>query len=203
MPDVAKKPCRICRRWFRPNVHLGSRRRTCSRAECQKARRKQVTAALAEHLGIKDYFAEVLPTDKADIIERLQANGASVCFVGDGINDTIALKKAHVSVSLHGASTVASDAASMVLMDGNLEKLGRLFEVTDGLRTNLRGDLLASFVPGAAAIGSVFLFHLGVLPSMLIGVGGNAVGIANAMLPRLPLMATQNPPLVARSKSPT
>ena len=145
---------------------------------------EQVTASLAEHLGIENYYAEVLPTGKAEIIERLQANGASVCFVGDGINDAIALKKAHVSVSLHGASAVASDAASMVLMDGNLEKLGRLFEIADGLRTNLRGDLLASFVPGAVAIGGVFLFHIGVLPSMLIGIGGFTTGMVNSMSPR-------------------
>jgi Cu2+-exporting ATPase len=146
---------------------------------------QQVTAALAEQLGIEHYFAEVLPAGKAEIVERLQADGASVCFVGDGINDAIALKKAHVSVSLRGASTVAADVASMVLMDGNLEKLGRLFEVADGLRTNLRGDLLASFVPGAVAIGGVFLFHLGVLPVFLIGMGGFTVGMVNAMMPRL------------------
>jgi cation transport ATPase len=79
---------------------------------------------------------------------------------------------------------VASDAASMVLMDGNLEKLGRLFEIADGLRNNLRGDLLASFVPGAAAIGGVFLFHIGVLPSMLIGIGGFTTGMLNSMMPR-------------------
>jgi Cu2+-exporting ATPase len=145
----------------------------------------QVTAALAEQLGIEHYFAEVLPAGKAEIVERLQADGASVCFVGDGINDAIALKKAHVSVSLRGASTIAADVASIVLLDGNLEKMGRLFEIADGLSTNLRGDLLASFVPGAVAIGGVFLFHLGVLPAFVIGVGGFAVGMANAMLPRL------------------
>jgi len=41
MPDAAKKPCRICRRWFRPDVRVGDRQRTCSRPECQTARRKQ------------------------------------------------------------------------------------------------------------------------------------------------------------------
>jgi hypothetical protein len=70
-------------------------------------------------------------------------------------------------------------------MDGNLEKLGRLFEIGDGLKANLRGDLLASFVPGAVAIGGVFLFHLGVLPAFLIGMGGFTAGMANAMSPRL------------------
>ncbi|MBI4785611.1 MAG: heavy metal translocating P-type ATPase [Chloroflexi bacterium] len=146
---------------------------------------QQVTAALAEQLGIEHYLAEVLPAGKAEIVERLQADGASVCFVGDGINDAIALKKAHVSVSLRGASTVAADVASIVLLDGNLEKLGRLFEIADGLHANLRTDLLASFVPGAAAIGGVFLFHLGVLPAFVIGMGGFTVGMVNSMLPRL------------------
>jgi len=144
----------------------------------------QVTASLAEQLGIEEYCAEVLPVDKAEIVEWLQADGASVCFVGDGINDAIALKKAHVSVSLRGASTVATDVASIVLLDGNLEKLGRLFEIADGLNANLRRDLLASFVPGAIAIGSVFFFHMGVLPAFLIGMGGFGFGIANAMSPR-------------------
>jgi Cu2+-exporting ATPase len=145
---------------------------------------EQVTRALAQELGIEHYVAEVLPADKAAFVERLQANGASVCFVGDGINDAIALKKANVSVSLHGASTVATDAASVVLMDGDLAKLGRLFEIAAGLKGNLRGDLLASFVPGAVAIAGVFILHLGVLPAFLIGMGGFTAGIANAMLPR-------------------
>ena len=42
---AAKRPCRICRRWFRPDVRVGSRQRTCSRPECQAARRKKTQAA--------------------------------------------------------------------------------------------------------------------------------------------------------------
>jgi len=45
MPHTSKKPCRICRRWFRPNVRVGMRQRTCSRPECQTARRKKTQAA--------------------------------------------------------------------------------------------------------------------------------------------------------------
>jgi hypothetical protein len=45
MPDAAKMPCRICRRWFRPHVRVGSRQRTCGRLECQQAQRKQTLAA--------------------------------------------------------------------------------------------------------------------------------------------------------------
>jgi hypothetical protein len=44
MPDAKKKPCRICRRWFRPDVRVGSRQHTCNRPECQVARRKRTQA---------------------------------------------------------------------------------------------------------------------------------------------------------------
>ncbi|MEM7538291.1 MAG: HAD-IC family P-type ATPase, partial [Chloroflexota bacterium] len=52
------------------------------------------TRFLAQELGIPNYFAEVLPEDKAALIKVLQDEGRSVCFVGDGINDSIALKQA-------------------------------------------------------------------------------------------------------------
>jgi len=54
MPDAAKKPCRICRKWFRPNVRVGGRQRTCGRAECQKALRKLDLADWRRHNP--DYF---------------------------------------------------------------------------------------------------------------------------------------------------
>jgi hypothetical protein len=60
-------------------------------------------AVLAAELGMDRYFAQVLPTEKADYVEKLQKEGRKVCFVGDGINDAIALKKANVSISLRGA----------------------------------------------------------------------------------------------------
>ena len=60
------------------------------------------TRKLAETLGMDRYFAQVLPADKADYVEKLQKEGCKVCFVGDGINDSIALKKANVSISLRG-----------------------------------------------------------------------------------------------------
>jgi P-type E1-E2 ATPase len=58
------------------------------------------TRILARKLGIDHFYAQTLPGQKAEIIEQLQGQGKTVCFVGDGINDSIALKKADVSVSL-------------------------------------------------------------------------------------------------------
>ena len=64
------------------------------------------------------YFADTLPEHKADHIRRLRDDGRFVCFVGDGINDAVALKSAQVSISLKGASSAATDAAQVIFMDG-------------------------------------------------------------------------------------
>ena len=66
------------------------------------------TKKLAESLGMDRYFAQVLPADKAEYVTKLQSEGRKVCFVGDGINDSIALKQANVSISLRGASSIAT-----------------------------------------------------------------------------------------------
>ena len=87
------------------------------------------TRRLAETLGIEHYFAETLPENKAALIEGLQQAGKVICYVGDGINDSIAMKKSHVSVSLRGASTLAVDTAEVILLDGSLNQLGRLFDI--------------------------------------------------------------------------
>ncbi|MCB0186042.1 MAG: HAD-IC family P-type ATPase, partial [Caldilineaceae bacterium] len=60
------------------------------------------TRRLAQTLGIDTYHAEIFPEGKAELIKQLQAEGRIVCFVGDGINDAIALKTADVAVSLRG-----------------------------------------------------------------------------------------------------
>ena len=59
---------------------------------------EEPTRTLAQSLGIDSYFANTLPENKALLIEQLQNEGRVVCFIGDGINDAIALKKADVSM---------------------------------------------------------------------------------------------------------
>lgn len=85
------------------------------------------TRKLAADLGIDRYYAEKLPQEKSAIIEELVAEGRVVCYIGDGINDAIALQAAQVSVSMSGASTVATDAAQIILTGGDLYDLPILF----------------------------------------------------------------------------
>ena len=122
---------------------------------------KTVTRQLADELGIDNYFSEILPEDKADLVDQLQKDGKTVCFVGDGINDSIALKKARVSVSLQGASTIATDTAQIILMDKSLKQLTHLFDISDYLRDNLNVGFLTTIVPGVITIGGVFFLSFG------------------------------------------
>ena len=141
------------------------------------------TKRIAEHLGIQNYFAQTLPEDKGKLIEQLKKEGKTVCFVGDGINDSISLKKADVSISLHGASTIALDTAQVIFTDGSLNQLPYLFDLSKKLASNQKTGLALSIIPGVVTIGGVFLFHLGIAGSILLYYAGLGAGMSNAMFP--------------------
>lgn len=115
------------------------------------------TRKLAAELGIEHYFANVLPMQKAALVAQLHQEGRTVCFVGDGINDALALKKAHVSISLRGATNVATDTAQIVLMDQSLRQLPTLFDLTDEMHRTLQSIYLLTTVPPLVLSGGVFL----------------------------------------------
>ncbi|MFK5976582.1 MAG: heavy metal translocating P-type ATPase [Sulfurovum sp.] len=126
------------------------------------------TRQLAKELGIDDYFAETLPENKAQLIQELQQNGKSVCFIGDGINDSIALKQANVSISLLGASTIATDTAQVVFMDESLKRLPYLFDLSNRLSKNMKVGFTTSIIPGVVCVGGVYFFGMGVVAATII-----------------------------------
>lgn len=97
------------------------------------------TRELAAQLGMDGYFANTMPEQKAERVKALQAQGKKVCFVGDGINDAVALLQADVSVSFRGATTIATDAAQVVLMEDHLEQLQMLFELAGAYDREIQG----------------------------------------------------------------
>jgi Cu2+-exporting ATPase len=143
------------------------------------------TRKLAEELGFDHYIANSLPEGKADVVELLHKEGRSVCFVGDGINDAIALKKAKVSISLLGATTVAMDTAQIVLMDRDLGHVANLLEMARDFDGTMKRALAAALIPDALVISGVFLLGFGVYASVASWVVGLTAGMWNAMLPML------------------
>ncbi|MCI5149802.1 MAG: HAD family hydrolase, partial [Candidatus Electrothrix sp. MAN1_4] len=143
------------------------------------------TKNLAKKLGIDSYFSQALPEDKAKIIGALQAEGKKVCFVGDGINDSIALKKADVSVSMRGASSIAVDTAQVILMDKTIGKLVDLFRISKELERNVKRGFALTIIPGGLCVFGVFFLGFGILSSILLFNAGMAAGVFNSMLPAL------------------
>ena len=143
------------------------------------------TKKLAETLGIDHYFANTLPENKADLVSKLQESGKSVCFIGDGINDSIALKKANVSVSLRGATMIATDTAQVILMDGSLNKLEETFDVAQRLSKNMKTNYYLSTMPAILCIGGIVFFHWGVATGVAISMMAMFAGISNSIQPLL------------------
>jgi heavy metal translocating P-type ATPase len=141
------------------------------------------TRRLAEELGMDRYFAQVLPADKADYVERLQREGRKVCFVGDGINDAIALKKANVSISLRGATSIATDTAHVVFMEQSLSKLCELRDIARDLDRNVRNSWLMILGPNLACIGGVFTLGFGIGASVVTNNIAALAALANGLLP--------------------
>jgi len=143
------------------------------------------TRALAEELDVDQYTAETLPEDKAGLVEALQRRGKVVCFIGDGINDAIALKQANVSISLSGAASAATDTAQIIMMDGRLNQLDHLFGLSHRYDTNLRHGYRAVLGGSVLCVGGVFMLHFGIFTALSLQAVTLAISIGNAFLPLL------------------
>lgn len=141
------------------------------------------TRKLAKELGMDRYFAQVLPADKAEYVEKLQKEGRKVCFVGDGINDSIALKKANVSISLRGASTIATDTAHIVFLEEGLGKLCELRDIACDMERNVKRSWNLILAPNIACIVGVFTMGFGIMASVLTNNVAALAALGNGLLP--------------------
>ena len=141
------------------------------------------TQKLAEELGADSIFTEVLPEDKADIVRQFQTEGRTVCFIGDGVNDAIAMQQADLSISLRGATTLATDVADIILTDPDLTHLCELLELSGQLETNLKRSLGICYLGmGAVLMGTLF-GRIDIIAAMGIHFALGSAAIGNAMMP--------------------
>ena len=166
-----------------PEIIKGLRARGIKHIAIISGDHEAPTRRLAEQLGMDRYFAQVLPTDKADYVERLQQEGCKVCFVGDGINDAIALKKANVSISLRGATSIATDTAHVVFMEPGLGKLCELLDIARDLQSNVRRSWVLILVPNITCIVGAFTMGFGIAMSVLTNNVAALAALANGIRP--------------------
>lgn len=143
---------------------------------------ENATRDLAQKLGI-DHFSEVLPEQKGDYVEQLQDEGYKVGMVGDGVNDAIALSRADFSISLRGASEVATNVADVIFLDGDLKKFDYLFRFSEELRENVKTSAKLIVLPNIVGVLGAMVGPVGMTTSLFINGGANFLATLNALRP--------------------
>lgn len=106
----------------------------------------QTAAAVAAQVGLTDFRAEVMPSDKSDFVKELQAKGKIVAMVGDGINDSEALAQADVSIAMGHGSDIAMDVAKMTIISSDLEVIPKALNLSGQTVRGIKENLFWAFV---------------------------------------------------------
>jgi Cu2+-exporting ATPase len=97
---------------------------------------------VATSVGITEVVAEVTPAQKLDYVKSLQAHGAVVAMVGDGVNDAPVLAGAAVSIAMGGGTPIAQGTSDMILISNRLEHLGVAFDTAGKTLRIIRENLI-------------------------------------------------------------
>ena len=123
-----------------PEVIQGLRRSGFTKIVMMTGDSSRVAASVAKKLGLDEFYAEVLPEDKARFIEREKEKGRKVLMVGDGINDSPALSAADVGVAVSDGAEIAREIADITISSDSLWKIVVLKHLSDALIMRIRSN---------------------------------------------------------------
>jgi Cu+-exporting ATPase len=113
---------------------------------------RRTAESVARQLGLAEFEAEVLPEDKAKVVQRLKSEGRTVAMAGDGINDAPALAAADVGVAMGTGTDVAIESAGVILVKGDLTGIVRARKLSHAAMKNIRQNLFFAFIYNAAGV---------------------------------------------------
>jgi len=106
----------------------------------------QTAKAVAKKIGLQNFKAEAMPSDKADFIKELQKKGKVVAMVGDGINDSHALAQADVSIAMGKGSDIAMDVAKMTIISSDLQIISKAIQLSKLTVNTIHQNLFWAFI---------------------------------------------------------
>ncbi|MDF2157650.1 heavy metal translocating P-type ATPase [Algoriphagus sp. CAU 1675] len=134
---------------------------------------QQTASAVAKEVGVKEFQAEVMPSDKSEFVKKLQEKGKVVAMVGDGINDSEALAQADVSIAMGHGSDIAMDVAKITLITSDLEKIPQAFHLShltvNGIKQNLFWAFIYNLIGIPIAAGILYPINGFLLDPMIAG----------------------------------
>jgi heavy metal translocating P-type ATPase len=164
---------------------------------------RRTAEAIARGLPVDEVVAEVLPAGKVAVIERLQAGGARVAFVGDGINDAPALAKADVGLAIGTGTDIAIESADVVLMSGDLRNVANAVALSRATLRNIAENLFWAFGYNAVLIpvaAGVLYPAFGILMSPMVAGLAMALSSVSVVANALRLRGFR-PPLAAHGRA--
>jgi Cu2+-exporting ATPase len=151
---------------------------------------KPVAEWVAKELDLKEYFAEVLPEHKSEMVQKLQADGSRVMMVGDGINDAPALTAADVGVAIGAGTDVAIESAGIVLIKNDPRDIVKIIKLARANYRKMVENLIWATgynvfaIPAAAGLFSAFGIILAPALAAVLMSASTVIVAANAQLLR-------------------